>query len=303
MAHGKTTRVSEAAVRAEVRPEFTATWHPWSHGDVLDAVGDAVSRAGFKVERAEYSMSAGDQMFAVWEIDKGDPESRFAIGIRNSIAKSLAVGICAGRRVFVCDNLAFSSSFVLFRKHTNGLDIDELFLMARTAMATVVPQWDHLKAWHERMKRVNLTIREESAITIAALRRNIIQAREFADFERLYHGNGAPAKYTATLHGWHGAVTELWNDKALMANAARQKALNDFIDAEVPVILADGLNDLGPSWREIEDKAAIRAEVMDRNAREDARAVRDEMVRTIQSMRRLKNPPRAYRRHVPAIES
>lgn len=288
--HCGATRVPEAAVRAEERPAFTSSWHPYSHADVLDAVGMAVKGAGFKIERAEYSMVPGDKMFAVWEIDKADDETRFAIGIRNSIAKSMAVGICAGHRVFVCDNMVFSAEFVLFRKHTGMLDIDELGIMARSAVATVIPQWERIKGWHDRMKQIELPVRDESFVTVAAMRRGIIRTTEFADFQRLYHGDeNGWTKYTPTLHGWHGAVTEVMNAGPLHINAGRQVALNSFIDAEVPVILADGMTS-SVSFRDIEAKAEYRATVMKDNARKDAAKVRDEMIATIRDIRRAKRP-------------
>ncbi len=41
-----------------------------------------------------------------------------SIGIRNSTDRSTPIGFAAGERVFVCDNLAFSSEVVVSRKHT-----------------------------------------------------------------------------------------------------------------------------------------------------------------------------------------
>jgi len=40
------------------------------------------------------------------------------VGVRNSTDKSMPIGFAAGERVFVCDNLAFSSEVVIARKHT-----------------------------------------------------------------------------------------------------------------------------------------------------------------------------------------
>ena len=41
-----------------------------------------------------------------------------AVGIRNSTDKSFPIGLVCGSRVFVCDNLAFSSEIVIARRHT-----------------------------------------------------------------------------------------------------------------------------------------------------------------------------------------
>jgi hypothetical protein len=41
-----------------------------------------------------------------------------AVGLRNSTDKSFPIGFCCGTRVFVCDNLSFTSEVVVSKKHT-----------------------------------------------------------------------------------------------------------------------------------------------------------------------------------------
>ena len=45
----------------------------------------------------------------------------------------------AGTRVFVCENLCFSGEFLAFRRHTAGLDIDELAFLAYRSMRKLIP--------------------------------------------------------------------------------------------------------------------------------------------------------------------
>ncbi len=50
------------------------------------------------------------------------PDGRAALGLRTSNNKTMAIQICAGLAVFVCDNLAFRGDMIaLRRKHTSGL--------------------------------------------------------------------------------------------------------------------------------------------------------------------------------------
>jgi hypothetical protein len=282
VAHCGTSRVTEEQVRAEIQPVFTDTWHPFSHGQVLDAVGAAVKDAGFKVERREYSMSAGALMFGVWELNREDKELRYAIGLRNSINKKLSVGLCAGERVFVCDNLVFSSEFVLFRKHTGMLDGDELFIMAREAVAAVVPRWERVRAWHDHLKGVELNATQVSVLTFAAMRLGIISPSKFGEWNDLYFGNGDPTKYTPTLHGWHGATTELMNPLALHVNAAKQDQLNRFVDHQVPLLMAAAADKKFFTFDKVEERAADEGakakEKSKDEARERAADVRDKVL-------------------------
>ncbi len=101
-------------------PEATATWFPLSHGHVLNKVKDALGEAGFRVERASHALSRGDnRMFAVLDLASVLAAGvTLAVGVRNSTDKSLPIGFTAGSRVFVCDNLSFSSEVTIARKHT-----------------------------------------------------------------------------------------------------------------------------------------------------------------------------------------
>lgn len=287
-AHKGTKRVSEEIVRAEAQPVFTDSWHPYSHGQVLDAIGLAVKDAGFKIERKEYSLSPGALMFGVWEVNRQDEEERFAIGIRNSINKTMAVGLCAGQRVFVCDNMVFSSEFVLFRKHTGMLDEDEIVFMAREAVAQVVPQWDRIRAWHEGLKSTEINVQQTSVLTIAAMRQGLINPKQFDRWNELYYGNGKPSKYTPTLHGWHGATTELMNDIVLYRNSARQARLNDFIDHEVPILLSAEAGKKTFTFEKAEDRAAEAATEAKEERKGAAREVAKEFRTKVQEARREK---------------
>ncbi len=138
---GVTERVTEKVVRAEPQPVFTESWHPFSHGIVLDAVAAACKKFNLTVERKEYSIRKNSKMFASWEVRSRSEvlvaqkrDFTLAIGIRNSIDKTHSVGLCAGERITVCDNLMFSGDYVVFRKHTGSLEIEEIEFYAEEAL-------------------------------------------------------------------------------------------------------------------------------------------------------------------------
>ena len=65
-----------------------------------------------------------------------------AMGFRNSIDKSMPLGICAGVTVFVCDNLALSGDFIKFRKHTSGLTDESLQAISMDAVGQVIEKME-----------------------------------------------------------------------------------------------------------------------------------------------------------------
>ena len=141
---GSTRRVTELEVRKEPKPEFTPTWSPYSHAEVLDSIGSACTQLNINIVRKEYSIRKNSKMFGVWEVNLGHQEVNFAIGIRNSIDKTHSVGLCAGERVFVCDNLIFSGDFVLFRKHTSRLELEDLTILAKESLELLYFKFEEL---------------------------------------------------------------------------------------------------------------------------------------------------------------
>ena len=66
---GITQRVPEAEVMAIPEPPFTKSWHPISHGRLINALNDSVKSAGLSVRNREYSLNeTGTKMFGVWQL-------------------------------------------------------------------------------------------------------------------------------------------------------------------------------------------------------------------------------------------
>lgn len=108
-------------------PEYTGTWSPISHGKLVDLVTSSLDSYGIKVWKSAFGLSKDKQkMFGVLDTQLGhglwQPDLTLSVGIRNSIDKSLSVGLTLGNRVFVCDNLCFSGEVVFKKRHIGSLD-------------------------------------------------------------------------------------------------------------------------------------------------------------------------------------
>lgn len=103
-------------------PEPSGRWHPTSHTQVLATVKESLGAAGYVVLKQSLAILKDEQRFfgtldLATELDKG---VCLAVGIRNSVDKTFPLGFCAGNRVFVCDNLAFSAELMVKKKHTRN---------------------------------------------------------------------------------------------------------------------------------------------------------------------------------------
>lgn len=238
---GVSERVSEQIVRSEPQPKFTSTWHPFAHATILDAIGKACKKFKLKIVRKEYSIRKNSKMFAAWEIETQEREFNLTIGIRNSIDKTHSVGLCAGERVSVCDNLLFSGDFVIFRKHTGRLEIEEIEFYAEEALDALLPKMNHFHKWHEKLKATFLTYDQASLLTVSAMKQDLIPSSKFPQFYDLFYVR--ESRYATTLHGWHGAVTEIMRENSLLTIQWKNERLNKFIDYQAHLLLS-GYKDL-----------------------------------------------------------
>jgi hypothetical protein len=134
---------SNAATRDEVfaapTPEPTESHFPVPHGALIETVERNIRDSGFEITREEYGLyKNGDRMFGVLALQNGNRADDFqlAVGIRNSHDKKFAAGLAVGTRVFVCDNLAFSSEIVIARRHTRFI-MDDLDRMVADAAGKI----------------------------------------------------------------------------------------------------------------------------------------------------------------------
>lgn len=106
-------------------PQGTATHKPIPHGEVVTALVETLGFRHIGVVREQYAVSKdGMKLFGTMELETTSHGCRFALGIRNSHDRSMALGITVGYRVMVCDNLAFYGDFApVMKKHTKGFEL------------------------------------------------------------------------------------------------------------------------------------------------------------------------------------
>lgn len=108
-------------------PAGTHTHRPIPHIEVVNAVIETLGFRHLAVTKEEYCVTKdGNQFFGVLQLDQGAHGTQFALGLRNSHNKTLALGITVGFRVMVCQNLAFHGEYTpLMRKHTAKMNLLE----------------------------------------------------------------------------------------------------------------------------------------------------------------------------------
>lgn len=240
MAHCGTSRAPEEVVMAIPAPEWTDTWHPVSHGQVIKSLSDATKRMGLGVRNTEYSLSKdGARMFGVWHLDAGTSSMGYALGMRNSTDKSLLLGVCAGTSVFVCDNLCFSGSFIKFRKHTSGLDLDELQLIGMDAVQGAVVEMEKLGSWQEGLQDYWVPVEERKQLIYDMATKGVFAGGQLGNYhdalnQELEIRRGHNLDNSHSLYNLHGAATRLmrgWNlERVAKSSTALATICDDYIE-------------------------------------------------------------------------
>lgn len=194
-------------------PPATTTWFPLSHGQVLTTTLDTLDRAGFEVTRTRLALSRDDSRFFA-TVDLQTPIAsgvRLAIGIRNSIDKSLPIGFCAGHRTFVCDNLAFSSEIVVARKHTRFGAVRFSEAICR-AVQTLNAYRETEAARIRRFQNTDLSSDAADALLLRAFERDIISApllpRVIREWRQPTFEEFAPRTLWSLLNSFTTVLTE-----------------------------------------------------------------------------------------------
>jgi hypothetical protein len=163
-------------------PEPTDTWFPVGHAEVIETVKHRLGMSGFRVNTERYALAKdGARMFATLDLDSTLAEGVcLAVGVRNSFDKSFPLGFAAGSRVFVCDNLAFSSELMIAHKHTkHGHErFGDGISFAVTGLSVFK---DQESARIELMKRLPLDERHADSIILRAFEAGVVSSRMLPD--------------------------------------------------------------------------------------------------------------------------
>ncbi|ACV68900.1 hypothetical protein [Desulfohalobium retbaense] len=225
----RANQVTEAEVRAVPVVPGTATWNPVPHNQVIDTVETAISRQGLGIVRKRFELTQdGANVFASYRLDQSRNGSSWEIGFRNSVAKKFAVGITAGTFTIVCSNLVFTGDFLEFRRHTKGLDLDELRAIANRALLGTISRLQSLEQWQEGLKAKPLPRRDMQCLTYEALQRGAFPGGRFSRFVEAYEDEAS--RHGQSLYSFHGALTQTIRDQSLNQISHRSRIINDLVE-------------------------------------------------------------------------
>ena len=178
MTHCGARLVSQDELRDIAAPEPEGRWYPLPHGRVFDVTVGALERNGFSVKNTQLALSGNDaRFFGTLDLSSDVCDGvGLCVGIRNSVDKSFPIGFCCGERVFVCDNLAFSSQIEVARKHTRNAE--EQFITGVESAVLGLHGYQIFAAKRvEGLQETVLKPERADSIILRAYRKDIVGAR------------------------------------------------------------------------------------------------------------------------------
>jgi hypothetical protein len=232
--HGRKLNTLEE-VYAVPDVERTSTWNPIHHRVLDQHLRDAMDHSGYEVMSAQYSLSSnGMRLFGIYILEQGnDGEKTFSLGYRNAMDKSMSIAIGAGTYMFNCTNLAFSADFVRFRKHTGKLTVEELRDISFEAVGAVGPKFVDFAQWQDSLQDVPLITDNAESLTFRAIQHGVLPAGRFSVLYKIYFEGEGRQIYEPNLLGFHGAMTETFNNNSMLGMQERNHKLNALMNGAV----------------------------------------------------------------------
>lgn len=171
VSHAGTTKVSRTDLALIPEVVATDTFQPIAHSRLIDQLEEALSFRHISIERDEYAVSPdGMKLFGLLELNSEYEGVRFAIGLRNANDKSMRLGMVAGYRVFICDNMALSGDFKpLLAKHSKNFDLVEAVSMG---VDRIQRNWQPLREAIEFKRRHQLNKTDAQSLIYRAFMEN-----------------------------------------------------------------------------------------------------------------------------------
>lgn len=214
--------VTEDLIRSIPAPEPTDSWHPISHGELLDTVFGSMNSVGFEVSNVQYGIGQDrHRMFGVASVPnvRINDQVGATLGFRNSTDKAFAAGVAFGSRVFVCDNLCFSGERVINRKHTSHImrDLPDLVL---DAVGGLVQSAERMAQEFERLGEFTMDDVLADHVIVEAASRDIIPYSGIKYVRAQWNEPAYPDFEPRNAWSLHNAFTEVLKSSTKKRNDA-----------------------------------------------------------------------------------
>lgn len=114
-------------------PDRTRSYHPVSHGEILDNIYEQADKNGLSISNTQYKIArGGNQVIGVMDVHSSSDNNEFGMRMawRNSYDKTMSFGYAAGIQAFICSNGMISGEIQLRKKHVGSVEEEAKYIIS-----------------------------------------------------------------------------------------------------------------------------------------------------------------------------
>ena len=215
--------------------ERAISYQPIAHDELVNRAKGFLDQQGFTIQDEVHSLARGNNhYFGLFSVDHPNRESSdrgCVVGLRNSHDKTFPAGLCAGDAPFVCDNLIFTNTIKLARRHTRNI-LQDLDFTINRALGKLFGFWHGQDARIDAYKAVELKNAQVNDIVIRACRAGALPKSKIIDVVDQWESSDHTEFWDRNVNSLYNAFTEVYKGN-LVALPNRSEALHSVLDSEV----------------------------------------------------------------------
>lgn len=221
--------------------ELAVSHQPIAHHSLVSRTKDHLTQNGFIIKDEVHSLARdNNHYFGLFSVDHPNREATdrgCVIGLRNSHDKVFPAGLCAGDAPFVCDNLIFTNTIKLARRHTRNI-LQDLDFTINRALGKLFGFWHGQDNRIMAYKNFDLTNQQVNDIVIRACKVGAIPKSKVMDVVNQWESSDHPEFWDRNANSLYNAFTEVYKGN-LTALPNRSDALHTILDSEVTFDIND----------------------------------------------------------------
>lgn len=215
--------------------ERAISYQPIAHDEVVNRTKSFLDSNGFTILDEVHSLARNDNhYFGLFSVDHPNREMSdrgCVVGIRNSHDKTFPAGLCAGDAPFVCDNLIFTNTIKLARRHTRNILQDLNFTINR-AIGKLFNFWHSQDARIDAYKNHEISNSHANDLIIEACKAGALPKSKIMDVVDQWESSDHPEFWDRNVNSLYNAFTEIYKGN-LVALPNRSDALHSILDGVV----------------------------------------------------------------------
>ena len=221
--------------------ERAVSYQPIAHDELVNRTKGFLDQQGFTIQDEVHSLARNDNhyfgLFSVDHPNRKASDRGCVVGLRNSHDKTFPAGLCAGDAPFVCDNLIFTNTIKLARRHTRNILQDLNFTINR-ALGKLFGFWNGQDNRIGAYKNFDLSSSHANDLIIRACKAGALPKSKIMDVVNQWESSDHPEFWDRNVNSLYNAFTEVYKGN-LVALPNRSDALHSVLDSEVSFDIKD----------------------------------------------------------------